>query len=278
MTNNNTNPTFSKNEELSSNVFEKNEHTMNYQEKLQAKREYYLAKAEQSKIESDNRCNQAIRDLPDNGQPILIGHYSEKKHRRVLERSDFNMRKAVEADKKALEYQRKAESVGTGGISSHDEDALIKLNEKLIKLEAYQNLMKLANKQFKKGGWDAVDCMSDEEKISAGRYNSCEKSRAFPTFELTNNNANIKATKKRIQQLEAARSIKPVSEHYDIFDYKIDDNRIQFIFSGKPNDEIRSILKNNAFLWSPSRGAWVRKLTGNALFSAKSVKMALLKL
>ena len=42
------------------------------------------------------------------GQPILVGHHSERGHRKALERADNNMRKCVEASQKAEEYEQRA--------------------------------------------------------------------------------------------------------------------------------------------------------------------------
>ena len=47
--------------------------------------------------------------------------------------------------------------------------------------------------------------------------------------------------------------------------------RIQFIFDGKPDAEIRTILKSNGFRWAPSQGAWQRQLTDNGKRVAKEV-------
>lgn len=41
-------------------------------------------------------------------------------------------------------------------------------------------------------------------------------------------------------------------------------NRIQLIFDGKPDEETRTLLKQNAFKWSPKNSAWQRQLTINA--------------
>lgn len=43
------------------------------------------------------------------GQPILVGHHSERRHRRDLERADNGMRKAIEADKRAGYWASRAE-------------------------------------------------------------------------------------------------------------------------------------------------------------------------
>lgn len=48
-------------------------------------------------------------------------------------------------------------------------------------------------------------------------------------------------------------------------------DRIQIMFPDKPSEEVRGILKNNAFKWSPSQGVWQRQLTGNAEYAVKTI-------
>lgn len=43
------------------------------------------------------------------GEPIKVGHHSEKRHRKIIQQSWDNMGKSVEFDKKAEEHQRIAE-------------------------------------------------------------------------------------------------------------------------------------------------------------------------
>lgn len=43
------------------------------------------------------------------GQPILVGHHSERKHRKILERADNAMRKSIEEGVKAQDYENRAE-------------------------------------------------------------------------------------------------------------------------------------------------------------------------
>ena len=54
-----------------------------------------------------------------------------------------------------------------------------------------------------------------------------------------------------------------------------EENRIQFIFDGKPSEEIRRILKSNGFRWALSQEAWQRKMSGNAFYSARAAMAAL---
>jgi hypothetical protein len=50
-----------------------------------------------------------------------------------------------------------------------------------------------------------------------------------------------------------------------------DIERLQIIFVGKPSPEIISELKGAAWNWSPKNCAWQRKITNNAIYSAKSI-------
>jgi len=43
------------------------------------------------------------------GQPILVGHHSERSHRRVIERADNAMRKSIEEKEKAKKYESRAQ-------------------------------------------------------------------------------------------------------------------------------------------------------------------------
>ena len=49
-------------------------------------------------------------------------------------------------------------------------------------------------------------------------------------------------------------------------------NRVQIIFDGKPDPDVRSELKGEGFRWAPSQGAWQRQLTDNALRAVKRLK------
>lgn len=104
--------------------------------------------------------------------------------------------------------QRKAESVGKGGISS--DDVIEKLTIKLGKAIILQNDMKFINKSIRKhkDKENAAELIANETNIGqvraaellvpdfAGRI-------GFPSYQITNNAATIRNTKKRIVELEA---------------------------------------------------------------------------
>ncbi len=49
------------------------------------------------------------------GQPILVGHRSEKKHRRDIARIDAGFRREYEGHEKAKKLDRQAAALGCGG-------------------------------------------------------------------------------------------------------------------------------------------------------------------
>jgi hypothetical protein len=64
--------------------------------------------AEQKSNEYYHRSHEMVENIP-LGQPILVGHYSEKGHRRLLDKSWAAMGKSVEFSDKAKEYEDRIE-------------------------------------------------------------------------------------------------------------------------------------------------------------------------
>lgn len=48
-------------------------------------------------------------------------------------------------------------------------------------------------------------------------------------------------------------------------------DRVQLVFSEKPDEELRRRLKKSAFRWSPREGAWQRQLTRNGVWAAQGL-------
>src|SRR5688500_20121050 len=101
----------------------------NYEAKQQARRERYAELAAKKQAESDALADRSLSlaSVIPMGQPILIGHHSEKRHRNHLKRIDATMGRAVEAAGTADHYAQKAAAAGSGGISSDDPEAVVKL-------------------------------------------------------------------------------------------------------------------------------------------------------
>lgn len=163
-------------------------------------------------------------------------------------------------------------------IKSDDERAIEKLEEKLEDLKSTQEQMKAANKAIRLKDTEAGDDLLremgySEESIKKLREPDYLGKVGYPSFQLQNNNANIHRVEERLKSLKAAKERGSSEREYKTF--KVVENteamRYQIIFDGKPDADIRSLLKSNGFKWSPSNGAWQRQLTGNGKWALNRV-------
>ncbi len=89
------------------------------------KQEDRRARLEAAADRAESRSNEAYKraDMSEGatgipfGQPILVGHHSEGRHRAAIKRADNAMRKSIDEGNRAKELRGKAAAVGTGGIS-----------------------------------------------------------------------------------------------------------------------------------------------------------------
>lgn len=259
-----------------------------YEAKLEAKRERYEKKAEQLRAEADRLHEQAhqMAEVIPFGQPILVGHYSEGRDRRYRERIRNTFGRAFATMDKADHYEQKAASVGTAGISSDDPDALNKLREKLESLKSSHEWMKNVNAAIRKGKTPDRQIpalvalgMTEEEARTTLLPDFCGRI-GFAPYSLQNSNANIRRVEQRIRELERAAEINVTMEQEcDGYTYREDanENRVMFIFDGKPEAAIRAVLKSHGFKWSPTRRAWVRMLNNMGRYAAERVRRELEK-
>jgi hypothetical protein len=235
------------------------------------------AKAAQAYKRAD--MSEAATGIPF-GQPILVGHHSEGRHRAAIKRADNAMRTSIEESKKASYYAAKAANIGAGGVSSDDPTAIEQLQTKLAKLEARQEMMQEANKLVRKNDVDGLVALG----FSRAQAEQCvtvpvwgNKFCAFEPYQLSNNGATIRATKHRIAQLEREAQRETVESETNIGVKIIENteaNRVQLIFDEKPSPEQRAILKSRGFRWSPTEGAWQRLLNNAGIYAARYVVQA----
>lgn len=232
------------------------------------------------------------------GQPILVGHHSEKRDRAYRGRIDGHMGKSVEHDGKASHYQAKVAAMdGNKAISSDDPDALDKLREKLAQMEARQEFMKAANKLVRKvlklTGLDLAQqvekllelAQATDMEMSARAAEKLLKPdfcgrKGFPDYETKNNNANMRRVKERIAELEQqhariAEQGEGESIEYPELGLEVVHNnilnRVQLIFDGKPSKSVRDVVKSYGFHWAPSEEAWQRQLNHAGLNAVELV-------
>lgn len=173
----------------------------------------------------------------------------------------------------------KIRSVGTGGISSDDPQAVEKLEAKLAALEKHQELMKAANvairmKDPTEGDAKLAELGYTPEDIAKLREPDFCGRIGYPAYLLQNNNANIRRIRGRIAELKKRTENTPEGWEFDGGRVVVNtaENRLQVIFDGKPDADIRTELKGEGFRWAPSQGAWQRQLTDNAMRAARRLK------
>lgn len=221
-------------------------------------------------INEDNRIGAMLPSVMITG----AGNYPMKKHERQMEayRSNQDNFKKAEYYLDRLKY-----NYSNNTVQSDDPEVLTALKNKLEKLESIQQKMKDTNAYYRKNGsLQGCECVSAEfaKKFEQeNKSNNCFYQQPFMPFELTNNNAKIHNVKKRIESLSKVKEHE--TKQKDFGNYAFVENteimRFQFLFNGKPSEEIRSLLKYNGFRWAPSQNAWQRQITVNGKHAARRV-------
>ena len=156
-----------------------------------------------------------------------------------------------------------------------------RLQSKLDTLTELQEKMKAVNKIVRNGK------LSDEEQreelealgLSESSINGLMAEppysfmkKGFQTYQLSNNLAKIKDTEQAIKRHTVMATTEDKEYKFDGGKVVIcnSDERIRIYFDEIPNSETRSMLKGNAFKWSPKNKAWQRQLTPNARFALKN--------
>ena len=161
---------------------------------------------------------------------------------------------------------------------TENDGKVLTLEEKLEDMKKLHEDMKAANKALrlkdKEAGNDQLREMGySEESIEELRKPDYLGRVGYPNFQLSNNNANIHRVEERLKRLKAVKERGSSEQEYKTF--KVVENteamRYQIIFDGKPDAEIRTLLKSNGFKWAPSQGAWQRQITSNGKWALKKV-------
>lgn len=162
-------------------------------------------------------------------------------------------------------------------ILSNDERAIDKLQDKLDGLKEQQELMKNVNAYYRKHKTlDGCDDLTPEQiaKLKAEMSSSWHlEDKPYPTWALTNNNATIRNTEKRLEELKKVKAQETTETETEFFKAvrNTEAMRLQIFFDGKPEPEVRDLLKSNGFRWAPSNSCWQRQLTNSAEYALKKI-------
>lgn len=253
-----------------------------YQERKEVRIERLRAGAIRKAKEADAGFDRArtIASMIPMGQPILVGHHSEVRHRKDIARIDSLSSKAIEASRAAESMASRADAAESNrAISSDDPEAIDKLREKLAAIEDKRAQGVAINKIIRSAQGDscvAVKNLMDfgVSKADAIAYlaGDCFGNLGVAPYKLSGLSGETRRIEKRIALLERVVAAPPHPDE-KIGDVLITerDNRVQLIFPGKPDCETRTRLKRNGFRWSPTSGAWQRMASPQAWVVAREI-------
>jgi hypothetical protein len=216
---------------------------------------------------------QSIADRIPMGQPVLVGHHSQRKHERDLERINGGFARAVQFREQASAARRRATAIESSrAISSDDPDAIAKLREKLAKLDGDRARMVAANKAIRskdpRGALASLGFSPNavEQLLTpdfAGRL-------GFPDYALRNAAGEASRVRKRLGELET-RAAAPAPAALEVPGARIEEaeNRVRIVFADRPSEATRAALKAAGFRWAPSVGAWQRHASEAAWYAAR---------
>lgn len=223
----------------------------------------------QAKAADHSRASHDIGSRIPFGQPILVGHHSERGHRRAIERMHNQTANAYALGKYAETLESRADHVEQRPtIQASDSDAVEQYRQKLARLTAKRDMMKATNaawRQFTKTkdpaplhalGLDNGTITQMSERMATAY--SWEK-QPHPGWSLTNLGARIRDIEKKIERLQRDKATpeKVVESAAGVrLEDCPEDNRLRLFFPGKPDQATRTRLKGSGFRWAPSLGCW----------------------
>ena len=150
----------------------------------------------------------AVEGIP-LGQPILVGHHSERGHRRAIKRAQDKATESVEHLGMANRHSTAADTIRRNlgrSIYDDDPDAIEALTEKLAALEYQRERIKGLNLRIRKG--EPLDDLglTDEERHSLQYAAQWHGQKTFPPYVLQNLGGNITRTRQRLERIKKARN------------------------------------------------------------------------
>lgn len=202
------------------------------------------------------------------GQPILIGHHSEGRHRAAIARADSAMARGVECAKMAAHHENKADGIEAqldGSIFSDDPDAVEAIEAKAAAIDAECERMTACNRAFRKNkgapGWGKLAGLSDDDAAKAEaewarlfaivpyQVNGC----AFPAYAISNRRANARRLRERIKDITRRQENTKAAAAAGGVLVRIKDDWASVTFAEKPDRAVIDELKAAGFGWGGGR-------------------------
>ncbi len=158
-----------------------------------------------------------VDQLPPMGEPIKVGHHSERGHRAAIKRADRALQKLGEHGKMAERHEERAANLEhqlETSIYDDDPDAIAQLKARITQLEARRTRIKAINAHIRKGKTKdgtipegALDALrlTDEEREDLVRATRFSTRLGFPPYVLHNLGGNIRRQQQRLTRLQKER-------------------------------------------------------------------------
>lgn len=166
-------------------------------------------------------------------------------------------------------------------IRSQDPDAIGQLKKKIEAAEKLQAVMKAANRIVRDSTLNenqkvirlAADCRIDEGRALQLLQPDYAGRSGFPSYELTNNTANIRRMQERVKALEreGARASVTVEFPGGRMEDNAEECRVRIYHDAKPGKDVIEKLKGSGFHWTPSLQCWQRLRNDSARWAATRV-------
>jgi hypothetical protein len=246
-----------------------------------AKRESKISKYKELAEKNINLANsfekkaKSIQSAIPLGQPILVGHHSERRHRNDLKRIDNTYQKCFDSLNKAKYYKQKAlNTQSNNAVFIDDPDAQNKLIEQISADTKLLEEYKTIRKSFKKTKDFSV--IPEHLKEHCKTYLRCN-GEPVPSYAITNLSANIKRLQTRLKTISKANTLDGLHEKHALGEILLSDGYWKIVFPSIPPPELRQKLKSYpiSLKYSPTQKAWIRKFSDSTgqYFKTELVKV-----
>ena len=246
-------------------------------ERLERKLAKRTAWASSRRSEAERRLSSA-RKMADGipfGQPILVGHHSEKRDRRFRDRISGNFEKSYEADQMAAHHESKAAGLAAqleSTIFSDDRDAIESLEARITENEAKRDRMTTINRLYRKNdaaGLAALglDLARLQAQVAAVGLSFVKA--PYEGYQLSNLGARIRSDKQRVEDIRRrqAQSVKAEAAPLGVL-VEEGSGWCRVTFAEKPARQILNDLRAAGFRWGA--GYWAG-LAGSLPASVRSM-------
>lgn len=228
------------------------------------KREEWAGKAAKRSDSAFDSAHQLADQIP-LGQPILVGHHSERHARRDQNRIHSRMSRGVEQAKLGDYHRAKAGGIARAldrSIFSDDENAIEAIEARIATNEAKRERMKLTNKLYRKADKAKLADMGLDydrlrEKLEAPDVMSWCRI-PYPAYEISNLGGRITADRKRLDAIRVRSARAEAAEQAGgVAIEDCESGYCRVTFAEKPPRDVLDVLKSAGFCWSS--GSWAGK-------------------